>query len=430
MNITKPLPRGHNEKTCAHRDKDVQDGTVKTDQFGIWLKAENHAPLSEKRRRQGTNSTNGSPVVNGRRVERIVNSLQHLDKGAEVVHTQGQNEPKGKEIMGLSRKDNNVLNREDLNQMQPMEVTNNGSHEKEFGGGRDNAGEDNYVGITTISKQVLNMASKKNDMSSQTSANENMFDGTTRGNDDITQINSKEVQDNIHQVLTAPEKMGVHTKTTTEQEDPDQETMHLHSPDIIFLSETKNKDIIVKRVQRQLSMPYATIVDPVGLSGGLSLFWNDKVQVCQSHTSHFYVETLVHDLSTDSKYWCIFVYLSTDRAIRRAQLTELTLKSANWGPLWIIVGDFNDIMDNSEKVGGRSREVASFKDFKNFLWNLGAVDLGFKGKPWSWWCFRENDGIIQERLDRAIVSPGWCLEFPLSQIIHLNTEASDHSALY
>ncbi|XP_015162454.1 uncharacterized protein [Solanum tuberosum] len=87
---------------------------------------------------------------------------------------------------------------------------------------RDNAGEDNYVRITTISKHVLNMASKKNDMSSQNSANENMFDNTTRGKDDITQINSKEVQDNIHQVLTAPEKMDIHTKTTTEQENKDQ----------------------------------------------------------------------------------------------------------------------------------------------------------------------------------------------------------------
>ncbi|KAH0633124.1 hypothetical protein KY284_035910 [Solanum tuberosum] len=363
MNITKPLPRGHNEKTCAHRAKDVQDGTVKTDQFGIWLKAENHASFSEKHRQQGTNSTNGSPVVNGRRVERIVNR---------------------KEITGLSWKDNDVLNREDSNQMQPMEVTNYGSHGKEFGGGRNNVGEDNYVGITTSSKHVLNMASKKNDMSSQTSANANMSDGTTREKDDTTQINSKEVQDNIHQVLTAPEMMDVHTKTTTEQEDKDQndtsnatldegvvlaECMQFIREkrkgdtelpsDIIFLSETKNKDIIVKRVQRQLNMPYATIVDPVGLSGGLSLFWNDKVQ----------------------------------------------------------------------EVGGRSREVASFKDFKNFLWNLGAVDLGFKGKPWTWWCFRENDGIIQERLDRAIVSPGWRLEFHLAQIIHLNTEASDHSAL-
>ncbi|KAK4717913.1 hypothetical protein R3W88_016251 [Solanum pinnatisectum] len=204
MNITKPLLRGKliklGSKTtwveiryenlpfkkCTHKAKDVQDGTVKTDQFGIWLKAENHAPFSEKRRRQGTNNTNGSPVVNVRRVERIVNSLQHLEKGVEVVHTQGQNEPKGKEITSLSRKDYNVLNMEDLNQMQPMEVTNYGSHEKEFGGGRDNAGEDNYVRITTISKHVLNMASKKNDMSSQNSANENMFDGTTRGKDDIT----------------------------------------------------------------------------------------------------------------------------------------------------------------------------------------------------------------------------------------------------
>ncbi|KAK6788400.1 hypothetical protein RDI58_016925 [Solanum bulbocastanum] len=191
-------------------------------EFGIWLKAENHVLFSEKRRQQGINSINESPVASGRRVEGTVNSLQHLEKGAEVAHTQGQNEPKGKEITSLSRKDNDVLNREDLSQMQPMEVTNYGSHEKEFGGGRDNAGEENYVGITTISKQGFNMASKKNDMSSQTLINENMFDGTTRGKDDITQINSKEDQDNIHQVLTAPEKMDVNTKTTTEQEDNDQ----------------------------------------------------------------------------------------------------------------------------------------------------------------------------------------------------------------
>ncbi|KAG5603330.1 hypothetical protein H5410_034700 [Solanum commersonii] len=110
---------------CTH-------GTVKTDQFGIWLKAENHVLFSEKRRQQGINSINGSPVVNGRRVEGTVNSLQHLEKGAEVAYTQGQNEPKGKEITGLSRKDNDVLNREDLNQMQPMEVANYGSHEKEL----------------------------------------------------------------------------------------------------------------------------------------------------------------------------------------------------------------------------------------------------------------------------------------------------------
>lgn len=61
------------------------------------------------------------------------------------------------------------------------------------------------------------------------------------------------------------------------------------------------------------------------------------------------------------------MYLSTDRVIHKVQLKELSLKSANWGLQWIIIEDFNDIMDNSKNVGGRSREVPYFKDFKIFL---------------------------------------------------------------
>ncbi|XP_075092491.1 uncharacterized protein LOC107771940 [Nicotiana tabacum] len=56
------------------------------------------------------------------------------------------------------------------------------------------------------------------------------------------------------------------------------ETTPLHSPNMIFLSETKNRDRIVQRVQRQLEMAHVITVEPMGLSGGLALFWNDNIQ--------------------------------------------------------------------------------------------------------------------------------------------------------
>lgn len=40
--------------------------------------------------------------------------------------------------------------------------------------------------------------------------------------------------------------------------------------------------------------------------------------------------------------------------------------------------DFNDIFDESEKLGGRVRDQQIFNDFRN---NIGAVDLDYKGKP-------------------------------------------------
>ncbi|KAM3302075.1 hypothetical protein P3S67_016577 [Capsicum chacoense] len=176
-------------------------------------------------------------------------------------------------------------------------------------------------------------------------------------------------------------------------------------------------------------MYHAIIMDPIGLAGGLCLLWNDEVQVCQHHSTSFYIETYVHDITVNSKQWFMFVYLSTDKAIRRNQLQELCVRYNSWGPMWVMAGDFNDIRDNSMKIGGRVRDESSFTDFKNFLWEIGAIDLGFTEKPWTWWCYRENDGIIQERLDRALCSPEWTLQFNQSNINHLETEASDHSAL-
>lgn len=81
-------------------------------------------------------------------------------------------------------------------------------------------------------------------------------------------------------------------------------------------------------------------------------------------------------------------------------------------------------------MGGRVWEIAFFRDFKSFLWDIGAIDLGFAGKPWTWWCFRENNGIIQERLDRIISSPGWRLDFSLANIIYIEIKVSDHRLCY
>ncbi|XP_075092452.1 uncharacterized protein LOC142172682 [Nicotiana tabacum] len=92
--------------------------------------------------------------------------------------------------------------------------------------------------------------------------------------------------------------------------------MRLHSPNMIFLSETKNRDRTAQRVQRQLDMAHAITVEPMGLSGGLALFRNDNIQ-----------------------------------------------------------------------------------------------------------------GIIQERLDRVLVSPNWKTKFEEANVTHLDTEASDHSLL-
>lgn len=69
------------------------------------------------------------------------------------------------------------------------------------------------------------------------------------------------------------------------------------------------------------------------------------------------------------------------------------------------LANFNDIIDMTEKVGGTSRGPWTFREFGDFINNLGTVDLGYRGKPWTWSCYRMNEGVIQERLDTVLVFP-------------------------
>ncbi|KAG2301147.1 hypothetical protein Bca52824_029798 [Brassica carinata] len=51
---------------------------------------------------------------------------------------------------------------------------------------------------------------------------------------------------------------------------------------------------------------------------------------------------------------------------------------------WLLMGDFNDLLDNSEKIGGPPRWEGSFLSFRNFVSMNGLWDLQFAGNSLSW----------------------------------------------
>ncbi|KAH7845873.1 hypothetical protein Vadar_006913 [Vaccinium darrowii] len=96
---------------------------------------------------------------------------------------------------------------------------------------------------------------------------------------------------------------------------------------------------------------------------------------------------------------------------------------------WIIWGDFNDLLWEDDKQGGRRREAWSLPAFRQFTTELGAVDMGFSGYPFTWVNRRYGDGLIKERLDRVLVSLNWKLQYDKAVVRHLATVGSDHAAL-
>lgn len=92
-------------------------------------------------------------------------------------------------------------------------------------------------------------------------------------------------------------------------------------------------------------------------------------------------------------------------------------------------GDFNDIVSNTEKQGGRRRQENSFTKFRDFIADMDMRIIRYKGEPFTWANNKEGEGFIQERLDRFFGSANWMLQWNTSVMTNILTQSSDHSMI-
>ncbi|KAL5831728.1 hypothetical protein ACOSQ4_017082 [Xanthoceras sorbifolium] len=71
---------------------------------------------------------------------------------------------------------------------------------------------------------------------------------------------------------------------------------------------------------------------------------------------------------------------------------------------WLCGGNFNEILEDSEKKGGNPRPRFLIKNFRFALDSCGLSDLGFSGPPFTWFNKRDGNHAIMERLDRFVGS--------------------------
>ncbi|KAH7862793.1 hypothetical protein Vadar_009610 [Vaccinium darrowii] len=171
------------------------------------------------------------------------------------------------------------------------------------------------------------------------------------------------------------------------------------------------------------------LIDPVGIAGGLVVYWKKELKVRLVRKCSFFIDLLISDDEAGCEWHLINLYASTNDTVRKAQWGELLHYRQRSSGEWIIWGDFNDLLWDDEKQGSRRREAWSLRAFRQFTTELGAIDMGFSGYPFTWVNRRYGDGLIKERLDRVLVSLNWKLQYDKAVVRHLATVGSDHAAL-
>jgi len=126
-----------------------------------------------------------------------------------------------------------------------------------------------------------------------------------------------------------------------------------------------------------------------------------------------------------SQFFLTCVYGNPNSSQRNQGWERLSRLALQRKEVWGMVGDFNEILHNGEKLGGPRRCDASFSDFSNMLKLSDMTELNSTGNGFTWGGKR-NDLWIQCKLDRCFENSAWHKCFPASNQAFLEKKGSDH----
>lgn len=200
-----------------------------------------------------------------------------------------------------------------------------------------------------------------------------------------------------------------------------------HNPDVVFICETKASKSRMEFVKAKLCFDKFCCVEPAGLAGGLTIFWQKYIDLRITYKDKHMIGAIIFNISETP--WLVSVCHAPTYYSQKENFWNIlqAFVEAFDGP-WSCLGDFNNILENWEKYGGNLGE-ASGKGLQDFILRTGAIDLGYCGQKYKWSNKRWGKDCIKERLDRGICNDKWQMLFPHAVVWHLPAVQSDHNPI-
>ncbi|XP_078162805.1 uncharacterized protein LOC144557992 [Carex rostrata] len=141
--------------------------------------------------------------------------------------------------------------------------------------------------------------------------------------------------------------------------------------------------------------------------------------------------SLIHATVTNASgvEWELVCVYGDANHTRNPQIWRQILRIIAKGTPVCVIGDFNAIADESEKVCGDPILNKNSRDFKEFLFEGELIDMGFKGPAFTWTNKRSASEAIHERLDRVVATVGWLQMHSQTYVNNLPRIQSDHGAI-
>jgi len=145
-------------------------------------------------------------------------------------------------------------------------------------------------------------------------------------------------------------------------------------PDVCFLSETHLDKAKAEKVRRRAGFDKMIVHESNGRSGGLLLMWREEVKIRMKGIIHNYIDVLIED---DGGWRFTGIYGEPEWNQKGRTFDAIRSIKGDMSVPWLLMGDFNEILYNSEKEGGRPRTQRQMQAFHDVLSDCELNDMGF-----------------------------------------------------
>ncbi|CAH9146008.1 unnamed protein product, partial [Cuscuta epithymum] len=137
----------------------------------------------------------------------------------------------------------------------------------------------------------------------------------------------------------------------------------------------------------QLGFHICLAIDGQGLGGGgggLCLMWRESISVEIIGSAANYIDCLVQTDEVESKWRSTGFYGYPDRTRRRESWALLRHLSLLSDKPWLLMGDFNDIVSDSEWRGRIPQPPWLLRGFREAIQHSGLQNVTFQGYQLTW----------------------------------------------
>lgn len=163
-----------------------------------------------------------------------------------------------------------------------------------------------------------------------------------------------------------------------------------YKPSIMAVVEPRISGATARKVLRSLRMPKSHVAEPEGFDGGICLSWEESIlSVDVLFSSSQMVHAFVQKPGSDN-FLLKILYDSPILENQRRLWSLLENLDRSLNLPWVVMGDFNDVLNSSQKRGGLAPSIGRCMSLNSMILSCRLLDLGFNGQSLT--CFNKRKG--------------------------------------